>query len=62
MTLIDGLILERNPQLGDLSYTLAEYLLPKARYRGDDSATIINKSIERLLELSKRVYEPSIVH
>ncbi|MGC8816720.1 MAG: Rossmann-like domain-containing protein [Candidatus Hadarchaeum sp.] len=46
-------VLERNPQPGDLPDTAAEYLIPKADVVAITGSAIINKSLERLLELSR---------
>lgn len=45
-------VMEKNPQEGDLPDTASEYLVPKADIVVITSSAIINKSIERLLELS----------
>ncbi|VUT23940.1 MAG: hypothetical protein MOIL_00249 [Candidatus Methanolliviera sp. GoM_oil] len=45
-------ILEKNPRSGDLPDTACEYLIPNADIVVITSSAIINKSIERLLELS----------
>lgn len=45
-------VIEKNPQEGDLPDTASEYLVPKADIVVITSSAIINKSIERLLELS----------
>lgn len=46
-------IIEKQPRRGDLPDTAAEYSLPKADMVLITSSAIINKSIERLLELSE---------
>lgn len=46
-------ILERNPQSGDLPDPACEYLLPEQDYVFITSTTLINKTLPRLLELSK---------
>ncbi|MGQ9788866.1 MAG: Rossmann-like domain-containing protein [Candidatus Hadarchaeaceae archaeon] len=46
-------VLEKNPQPGDLPDTAAEYLIPKADVVAITGSAIINKSLERLLELSR---------
>lgn len=46
-------ILERQPKKGDLPDTASEYVIPKADTVVITSSAIINKSIERLLELSQ---------
>jgi len=45
-------VMEKNPLEGDLPDTASEYLVPKADILVITSSTIINKSVERLLELS----------
>jgi hypothetical protein len=45
-------VLEKNPRSGDLPDTACEYLIPNADIVVITSSAIINKSIERLLELS----------
>lgn len=49
----DVWVLEKNPQPGDLPDTAAEYLIPKADVVAITGSAIINKSLERLLELSR---------
>lgn len=46
-------IIEKEPKKGDLPDTAAEYFLPEADIVLITSSAIINKSIERLLELSE---------
>lgn len=45
-------VIEKNPREGDLPDTASEYLVPKADIVVITSSAIINKSVERLLELS----------
>ncbi|MDY6964514.1 MAG: DUF364 domain-containing protein [Halobacteriota archaeon] len=45
-------VFEKNPQTDDLPDTAVEYLLPKADVVAITGSAIVNKSIERLLELS----------
>lgn len=47
------LILERNPQMGDFPDTASEYIIPQADIVAITGSSITNKSIERLLQLSK---------
>ncbi len=47
-------ILERQPQPGDLPDTAAEYILPEQDFVYITGTTFINKTITRLLELSRR--------
>jgi uncharacterized protein (DUF4213/DUF364 family) len=49
-------VLERNPQPGDLPDTAAEYLIPRADVVAITGSAIVNKSMERLLELSRGKY------
>jgi uncharacterized protein (DUF4213/DUF364 family) len=46
-------VFERQPQKGDLPDTAAEHLIPQADIVAITSSTIVNKSLERLLELSQ---------
>ncbi|HDJ37913.1 MAG TPA: hypothetical protein ENF24_01820 [Methanosarcinales archaeon] len=46
-------VFERQPQKGDLPDTAAEHLIPQADIVAITSSSIINKTIERLLELSQ---------
>ncbi|MGP8329839.1 MAG: Rossmann-like domain-containing protein [Methanosarcinaceae archaeon] len=46
-------VIEKEPQKGDLPDTASEHFIPKADIVVITSSAIINKSIERLLELSK---------
>jgi hypothetical protein len=46
-------ILERNPQQGDLLDTACEYVVPEAEILAITGSAFANKSIERLLQLSK---------
>ncbi|MGP8331283.1 MAG: Rossmann-like domain-containing protein [Methanosarcinaceae archaeon] len=46
-------VMEKEPQKGDLPDTASEHFIPKADIVVITSSAIINKSIERLLELSK---------
>ncbi|MEA1945155.1 MAG: DUF364 domain-containing protein [Euryarchaeota archaeon] len=46
-------VMERQPQKGDLPDTAAEHLIPQADIVAITSSAIVNKSIERLLELSQ---------
>ena len=48
----DVWVFEKNPKPGDLPDTAVEYLLPKADIVAITGSAIVNKSIERLLELS----------
>lgn len=47
------IILERNPQEGDYPDTACEFLLPKQDYVFITGVTLVNKTLPRLLELSK---------
>jgi uncharacterized protein (DUF4213/DUF364 family) len=47
------IILERNPQEGDLIDTAADYVIPEADVVAITGSTIANKSIEHILKLSK---------
>jgi len=47
-------ILERQPQTGDYPDPACEYLLPEADYVFITGSALINKTMPRLLELSKR--------
>lgn len=47
-------ILERNPQEGDLPDFAAEYLLPEQDYVFITGTALINKTLPRLLELSRQ--------
>jgi uncharacterized protein (DUF4213/DUF364 family) len=46
-------VIEKQPQKGDLPDTASEYIIPKADIVVITSSAIVNKSIERLLELSQ---------
>jgi uncharacterized protein (DUF4213/DUF364 family) len=46
-------IIEKQPQKGDLPDTASEYFIPKADIAVITSSAVINKSVERLLELSQ---------
>jgi len=46
-------VFERQPQKGDLPDTAAEHLIPQSDIVAITSSTIVNKSLERLLELSQ---------
>ncbi|PIX29638.1 MAG: hypothetical protein COZ65_01295, partial [Caldiserica bacterium CG_4_8_14_3_um_filter_35_18] len=46
-------ILERNPQQGDVIDTASEYVVPEADILAITGSTFANKSIERLLQLSR---------
>jgi len=52
----DVFIIEKNPQEGDLPDTAAEYILLESDIVVITGTTIINKSIERLLQLSKNAF------
>ncbi len=45
-------VIEKQPQKGDFIDTASEYFIPKADIAVITSSSVINKSIERLLELS----------
>lgn len=45
--------IERNPQAGDLPDTAAEYILPESEWVFITASSIANKSLPRLLELSR---------
>ena len=47
------IILERNPQQGDLIDTASEYVIPDADILAITGSAFANKSIERLLQLSR---------
>lgn len=47
------IVLERNPQEGDLPDTASEYVIPEADIVAITGSTFANKTIERLLQLSK---------
>jgi len=57
----DVFIIEKNPQEGDLPDTAAEYILPESDIVVITGTTIINKSIERLLQLSKNAFTVVVV-
>ncbi len=46
-------VIEKEPKKGDLPDTASEYIIPKADIVVITSSAIVNKSIERLLELSQ---------
>jgi len=46
-------VIEKQPQKGDFIDTASEYFIPKADIAVITSSSVINKSIERLLELSQ---------
>ncbi|ODS41876.1 MAG: hypothetical protein MSIBF_00485 [Candidatus Altiarchaeales archaeon IMC4] len=52
----DVQIIEKNQQAGDFPDTAAEYLLPKADIVMITGTALINKSMERLLELSRNAF------
>ncbi len=52
----DVFIIEKNPQEGDLPDTAAEYILLESDIVVITGTTIINKSIERPLQLSKNAF------
>lgn len=52
----DVSIIEKNPQSGDFPDTAAEYLLPKSDVVLITGTALINKSMERLLYLSKNAF------
>ncbi len=53
-TLADELwVIEKQPQKGDIIDTASEYFIPKADIAVITSSGVVNKSIERLLELSQ---------
>jgi uncharacterized protein (DUF4213/DUF364 family) len=45
-------VIEKQPQKGDIIDTASEYFIPKADIAVITSSAVVNKSIERLLELS----------
>lgn len=47
------IILERNPKEGDLPDTASEYIIPQADIVAITGSSFANKSVERLLQLSK---------
>jgi len=49
-------VLERRPQRGDLPDPACEYVLPASDYVFITGATLANKTLPRLLELSERAY------
>lgn len=49
-------ILERNPQEGDYPDSACEYLLPEQDFVFITGSTLVNKTLPRLLELSKQAY------
>ena len=56
-------IIEKMPKLGDFPDTAAEHLIPLADIVAITGATLINKSLQRLLELSRGytiVFGPSV--
>jgi uncharacterized protein (DUF4213/DUF364 family) len=46
-------VIEKQPQKGDFIDSASEYFIPKADIAVITSSSVINKSIERLLELSQ---------
>lgn len=52
----DVFILERNPQPGDYPDSACEYLLPRCDVVLITGSSIINKTLPRLLELSRNAY------
>ena len=46
-------ILERNPSMGDYPDSACEYILPEQDYVFITASTLVNKTLPRLLELSK---------
>lgn len=48
----ETIILERNPQEGDIIDTASEYIVPEADILAITGSTFANRSIERLLQLS----------
>jgi len=49
-------IIERNPRRGDYIDTAAEYLLPEQDYVFITGSTVVNKTLPRLLELSRNAH------
>jgi uncharacterized protein (DUF4213/DUF364 family) len=49
-------ILERNPQTGDYPDSACEYLLPEQDFVFITGSTLVNKTLPRLLALSKQAY------